>query len=125
MRPLFFLYDRAKSNVFKNVSSSTTLEEEDDDEEECATRSLQNLLNVRFIHAGKSIPLAKTDDGLVIASVVAFFAGALPSSTVSDDDFLSCFFVDDRRNAHNSHASCTEIAFTSSVLPLKHARKQK
>jgi hypothetical protein len=124
MWPLFFLYIRAKSNVLKNVSSSTTEEEEEEEE----VLSVQNLQNVRFIHRGKSIPLAKTDDGVVVVVGVVVIVRAPPSSMDNDDeDFLSCcFFVEDKRNDHNSHASSTEIdlaGFISCVV--KHARKQK
>ena len=108
-------------------SDSDVVEEEVGDDDDDA-RSVQNLQNVRFIHRGKSIPLAKTDDGVFVVVAVVVLGGAPPSSIDNDDeDFLSCcFFVDDRRNDHSSHASCTEIvAFVPSVFPFKHARKQK
>jgi hypothetical protein len=128
MHPLFFLYDRAKSSVLKNVFSSTIGETEEVGDDDDDARSVQNLQNVRFIHRGKSIPLAKTDDGVFVVVAVVVLGGAPPSSIDNDDeDFLSCcFFVDDRKNDHSSHASCTEIvAFVPSVFPFKHARKEK
>ena len=91
MHPLFFLYDRAKSSVLKNVFSSTIGETEEVGDDDDDARSVQNLQNVRFIHRGKSIPLAKTDDGVFVVVAVVVLGGAPPSSIDNDDeDFLSC-----------------------------------